>query len=70
MTHRSRRRSELVIRRVGGLEVPETHFLNGEDVIRRVGGLEGPAGTTPRQSRVIRRVGGLEVGTALHAATM
>ena len=52
---------EIVIRRVGGLEVPRADAGPPHTVIRRVGGLEVLILTSLKRSRVIRRVGGLEV---------
>ena len=55
------RRGSLVIRRVGGLEVPDTPDEQSEQVIRRVGGLEDERLSFSVFAAVIRRVGGLEV---------
>ena len=52
---------EIVIRRVGGLEVIRAAMPDSLKVIRRVGGLEVPMMQPWGKSFVIRRVGGLEV---------
>ena len=54
---------DMVIRRVGGLEVEDVPFSLDSSVIRRVGGLEVDAFDHGDMAAVIRRVGGLEVGT-------
>lgn len=53
--------SSQVIRRVGGLEVPDGAESVAVSVIRRVGGLEASGFNATGESDVIRRVGGLEV---------
>lgn len=51
---------ELVVRRVGGLEVHKSGYGHKQRVVRRVGGLEGSSILRLRIGIVVRRVGGLE----------
>ena len=54
------RLKNIVIRRVGGLEVTVRQAAYVLNVIRRVGGLEGGSDGEAMKYGVIRRVGGLE----------
>ena len=57
----SRNGTELVVRRVGGLEDAESRAGTVQKVVRRVGGLEVLGGGDCAVDDVVRRVGGLEV---------
>ena len=59
----------LVIRRVGGLEVPGAWYCASTSVTRRVGGLEAFLPLARQIRSVTRRVGGLEEDGPNHQPT-